>query len=123
MLTWDETVAPESGMVVTFLTSVDAPAWIRYGVEGQGGMQDVKDQGGEGHSFVLRNLAPDTLYSYQVGSGDRLASARYEFRTARPKADLTKLSFAVYSDAQDNGETGSFGQTIDELVQQVGRGF
>lgn len=112
-LAWAPGVAPDTGMTVTFFTSIDEPAWIRFGREDQ--TQELRDEGGERHSFTLTDLAPDTAYWYEVGAGGH-TSPRYELRTARPAGALSRLSFGVFGDAQDNGETGVFGRTTAEIV-------
>lgn len=49
------------------------------------------------HSVVFRNLKPNTLYSYRVGSGDHW-SEWLQFRTTSDKHD--KFSFLYFGDAQ-----------------------
>ena len=117
VLSWTEAVTPESGMVVSFMTSIDAASWLKFGAANDPSGQLMRDGGGERHVFTLQGLTPATTYWYEVGSEGGLTSARYEFSTAKPKAEISRLSFAVYSDAQDNGETGSFSQTVQELVR------
>lgn len=49
------------------------------------------------HSVVFKNLKPNTLYSYRVGSGDHW-SEWFQFRTTSDKND--KFSFLYFGDAQ-----------------------
>ncbi len=115
MLSWNGETPPSSGIVVTFLTSTAAPAWIRVApVDRPREVFEQRDEDGQRHSFVLRGLAPGTLYSYQVGS-ETFVSERYRFRTA--SASPRTARFAIFADAQDNGETGTFSATVDEIVR------
>src|SRR5690606_36582722 len=49
------------------------------------------------HSVVFRNLTPNSLYSYRVGSGDHW-SEWFQFRTTSATND--KFSFLYFGDAQ-----------------------
>jgi hypothetical protein len=109
LLTFGEGLAPDQGLVISFLDTTDAPGWVT--VDGR----TLRDAGGERHSFTVSGLKPDTVYSYQVGAGER-RSATYTFRTAKAQKDLAQVRFAAFSDAQDDGETGHFAATVQELL-------
>jgi hypothetical protein len=115
-LTWTEATAPDTGIAITFMTSLDEPAWLEIGPTG-GPVRRLEDGAGQRHSFVLTDLQPDTRYTYRVGAGADRVSAAYEFKTAPPLASLEALSFIAFNDAQDNGESGRFSDTIAELVR------
>lgn len=52
------------------------------------------------HSVQFKNLKPDTLYAYRVGSGKNDFSEWLHFRTAKP--EYAKTQFVYFGDAQNN---------------------
>jgi 3',5'-cyclic AMP phosphodiesterase CpdA len=52
------------------------------------------------HSVHFKNLQPDTLYAYRVGSGENDFSEWLHFRTAQP--GYSKTQFVYFGDAQND---------------------
>jgi hypothetical protein len=115
ILTWNEKTQPASGVVISFETGYATEAWLEYGKQGQVPTR-LASAKGIAHRFVLNRLASDTDYRYRVGSGLKMKSASYTFKTAKPSAGLENLSFLVFGDVQDNGEDGKFAKLVDEIV-------
>jgi hypothetical protein len=116
VLTWNQATAPESGVVVQFENTWVAPGWVEFGPVG-GATRRVASVAGLRHRFALTGLTPDTTYEYRVGVG-LAVSERYRFKTAKRPDDLQRLSFAVFGDAQDNGEDGRFAKLTAELASR-----
>lgn len=108
ILTWNQNVKPDDGIVVAFEHSEAGAGWINYWPENKFAQMKHQTSTGPMHRFELGGLQAATRYSYQVGVGNAFQSKVYSFKTLPAAATLDALSFLVFGDAQDNGESGRF---------------
>lgn len=108
ILTWNQNTRPENGVVISFEHPVAGDGWISYWPENRADQAVRRTSSGIMKRFELTDLRPGTRYSYQVGVTPGYRSKIYSFKTLPPAAGLTAVSFLVFGDAQDNGESGQF---------------
>jgi 3',5'-cyclic AMP phosphodiesterase CpdA len=97
--------------VVHFHTGMRCEAYVEVGT----GSPSTTVTGTVGfmHHVPLPGLSPDTVYSYRVGCKGLPPSDTFTFRTA--PAASPSLTFAVASDAQDNGEWGRWAEVAEAI--------
>lgn len=113
-LTWNEKTPPSSGVVVSFVSSPACVGRVDYGTNPALGMQVVESQSQSYHRIPLSGLQPETQYHYKVSCADGRQSPVYTFRTGA--LNPSQVKFAAMADMQDNGETGRWGATVQEIL-------
>lgn len=98
-------------VVVHFHTGMRCEGYVEVGAGSPTTM--VAGATGFMHHVPLTGLSPDTSYSYRVGCKGLPPSDTFSFRTA-PVASPS-LTFAVASDAQDNGEWGRWSEVAQAI--------
>jgi len=99
-LTWDDRVSPQTGIVVSWQTSLPCLGVVGWGT-GQPSQLTVGDERSFRHHVALDGLEPGTSYRYQVHDCAGRSSEVYEFTTADGEVD--RLHFLVLADMQDRG--------------------
>jgi len=118
MLTWNADTTPQTGVVVTFETSIPCLGTVEYGTTAALG-QAVLGQGlATLHRIPLTGLQPDTEYHYRVLDSGGHATAVHTFRTA--PTDPALIRFAALADMQDSGEGQSRWSDVVEAVADEG---
>jgi hypothetical protein len=114
-LTWDETTPPDSGIVISSELDQESELEVQYWSKAWY-KRTMKSPKSRNHHIRINGLTPDTTYYYQVKSGSR-SSKTYSFRTMKESSHINSLSFLVFGDSQDNGETGIFPKTALDMVR------
>lgn len=104
-LTWNEETKPHEGAVIQLEHQLDEAVTLTYWREG-GSRQTKVVTTGPMRRFVLTGLLPDTQYKYKLTTPAGFTSAEYAFTTF--PAAPGSVSFLLFGDAQDDGETGRF---------------
>ncbi len=118
LLTWNDHTKPDTGLVISFEHSQAGEGWITFWKD-QAPSKSLTSSGpGSMRRFELDGLEPDTTYNYQVGMGSEFSSQVYSFKTLPAEDSLNKLSFLVFGDAQDNGETGRFSSVAQRMFAE-----
>ncbi len=118
LLTWNDETTPQTGVVVTFETSVPCLGTVDYGPTAALGESVVGEEFSTLHHIPLTGLQPDTEYHYRVRDSAGHATDGHSFRTA--PADPTLVRFAALADMQDSGEGQSRWPDVVESVSQEG---
>ena len=117
LLTWNERTKADTGIVISFEHSTAGEGWLKYWKD-PADEQRLKATGtGSMRRFQLTTLEPDTTYHYQVGIGSQYSSQVYSFKTLPQLDHLTRLSFLVFGDAQDNGESLRFTNVAQKMAE------
>jgi hypothetical protein len=108
-LSWASSNASTT-FAVTWVTDIQAPTVIEFGVSSTGeqmltGAPGVEIEGiGWHHEIEILNLQPDTTYRYRVGSAGDF-SPEYTFKTA-PNDGCTPFTFVQLGDARSQNNRG-----------------
>ncbi len=113
-LTWNDSVGPEDGVVVSFETSLPCLGVVEYGADPELGAAVVGEVFGRMHHVSLGGLEPDTTYFYRIWDSSGWSSELHSFATAA--ADASSLSFLVMSDMQDAGESNVWAEVAAEVT-------
>lgn len=113
-LTWNGSTKPESGVVVSFVSGPSCTGEVSYGTTQALGQTVQGSANKRYHHIKLSNLQADTVYFYKVSCVSGRDSKVYSFRTA--PVSPTKIRFGALADMQDNGETGRWKATANELM-------
>ena len=99
-ITWrtDTSIAQAEGQIAEAYASANFTTWAkRENARTEKWKRNRKTA--HFHSVTFKNLKPNTLYAYRVGS-DKIWSSWYQFRTASAEPD--KFTFIYLGDAQNN---------------------
>jgi hypothetical protein len=118
LLTWNGDTPPQSGVVVTFETSIPCLGTVEYGTSAALGESALGQELATVHHIPLVGLQPDTEVHYRVLDSGGHATAVHSFRTA--PEDPALIRFAAMADMQDSGEGQSRWADVVESVSQDG---
>lgn len=101
-LTWSNTT--DKTMTVNWTTINSGTAKVYYGIEKEAlNKKEQEREKKNKHTVVLKDLAPDTTYYYQIESSGTLQKSKvFTFKTAPPKGALSDYKFIVIGDKQPN---------------------
>ncbi len=118
-LTWAADAPPESGIVVSWMTSVPCRGVLTWD-DGETQHIAVDDVIAQRHQVRLTGLEPDADYSYRVYDVTGRVSPEYTFHTARPDQD--DYTFIVISDMQDSGRSDDRWPEVADAAFQLAPG-
>ena len=118
VLTWEHQKQSDTAITISFEHPLAGEAWIEYSAASAVRTKLVSAASGPMHRFQLQNLKPGTRYNYRVGVGSTYRSKMYSFKTLATPVHPVRLSFLVFGDAQDNGESGRFSATADAMASE-----